>query len=443
MLNMAVKAARKAGSIIIRASLDLDALTIRRKQPERLRLRGRPRGRGGDHLDAARRLSRPRFLAEESGYKDNARPTTCGSSTRSTAPPTSCTAFRTTASPSRCRTRARPAGGGLRPDATTSSPPPGRGRVPQRPAHPRVASRTSSTDSLIGTGFPFRESANFDDYLRMLKNVMQVSSGVRRPGAAALDLAWVAAGASTASGRSGSRRGTWRRARSSSARPAASWATSRATTSTSTADALPPANGKLFGAFLKLLSARPSAIASARLRHVRTRRRRRGRRRHGRRYLRPRAQGGHGHPLLPPCSSPTRARSPRRSRRTRHQGEPVARERREEWRSALITQSRARSLRGRRGRDRRRRRWRSCTASSQLAPSPPALLCATASRPSSSRPHRPLRSPTRLSLLRARLQHAARARRRGAAFLRRPARLPKRSGPASRSRPPTSRGSPR
>ena len=47
----------------------------------------------------------------------------------------------------------------------------------------------------------------------MLKAVMQQTAGIRRPGAAALDLAYVAAGASTASGRSASTPGTRPRAR--------------------------------------------------------------------------------------------------------------------------------------------------------------------------------------------------------------------------------------
>src|SRR5690606_28347655 len=49
-------------------------------------------------------------------------------------------------------------------------------------------------DALIGTGFPFREVSNLDDYMRMLRNVMTGTAGIRRPGAAALDLAWVACG---------------------------------------------------------------------------------------------------------------------------------------------------------------------------------------------------------------------------------------------------------
>ena len=49
-------------------------------------------------------------------------------------------------------------------------------------------------DALVGTGFPFREVENIDEYLRMFRNVTCTTSGIRRPGAAALDLAWVAAG---------------------------------------------------------------------------------------------------------------------------------------------------------------------------------------------------------------------------------------------------------
>jgi myo-inositol-1(or 4)-monophosphatase len=47
---------------------------------------------------------------------------------------------------------------------------------------------------LISTGFPFRPGDNFNTYLRMMADVMQRTAGLRRPGAAALDLAYVAAG---------------------------------------------------------------------------------------------------------------------------------------------------------------------------------------------------------------------------------------------------------
>jgi len=58
----------------------------------------------------------------------------------------------------------------------------------------RVSKRTRLADSLIGTGFPFRRGDNFQRYLQMFETVMQSCAGVRRPGAAALDLCYVAAG---------------------------------------------------------------------------------------------------------------------------------------------------------------------------------------------------------------------------------------------------------
>jgi myo-inositol-1(or 4)-monophosphatase len=58
----------------------------------------------------------------------------------------------------------------------------------------RVSKRSRMADALIGTGFPFRKGDNFKRYLKMFEEVMQHCAGVRRPGAAALDLCYVAAG---------------------------------------------------------------------------------------------------------------------------------------------------------------------------------------------------------------------------------------------------------
>ena len=58
----------------------------------------------------------------------------------------------------------------------------------------RVSRRTGLEEALIGTGFPFRELSHLDEYLRMFKAVTERTAGVRRPGAAALDLAYVASG---------------------------------------------------------------------------------------------------------------------------------------------------------------------------------------------------------------------------------------------------------
>ncbi|MBX9937525.1 MAG: inositol monophosphatase [Burkholderiaceae bacterium] len=58
----------------------------------------------------------------------------------------------------------------------------------------RVSKRTQLKDSLVSTGFPFRPGDNFQNYMRMMADVMPRTAGLRRPGAAALDLAYIAAG---------------------------------------------------------------------------------------------------------------------------------------------------------------------------------------------------------------------------------------------------------
>ncbi|MBU6512753.1 MAG: inositol monophosphatase [Betaproteobacteria bacterium] len=58
----------------------------------------------------------------------------------------------------------------------------------------RVSRRTRIEEGLIGTGFPFRRGDDLDTYLEMFKKISQRCVGLRRPGAAALDLAYVAAG---------------------------------------------------------------------------------------------------------------------------------------------------------------------------------------------------------------------------------------------------------
>jgi myo-inositol-1(or 4)-monophosphatase len=58
----------------------------------------------------------------------------------------------------------------------------------------RVSKRLDLKQCLISTGFPFHPGDDFNHYLRMMAEVMQRTAGLRRPGAAALDLAYVAAG---------------------------------------------------------------------------------------------------------------------------------------------------------------------------------------------------------------------------------------------------------
>jgi len=59
----------------------------------------------------------------------------------------------------------------------------------------RVSKQTSLEHTLIGTGFPFRDTnISLALYLKILETVLKHTSGVRRAGAAALDLCYVAAG---------------------------------------------------------------------------------------------------------------------------------------------------------------------------------------------------------------------------------------------------------
>lgn len=59
----------------------------------------------------------------------------------------------------------------------------------------RVSSATRLDRALLGTGFPYRDSnKSLGPYMKMFSSAIENSAGVRRPGSAALDLAYVAAG---------------------------------------------------------------------------------------------------------------------------------------------------------------------------------------------------------------------------------------------------------
>ncbi|HXZ91377.1 MAG TPA: inositol monophosphatase family protein [Burkholderiales bacterium] len=58
----------------------------------------------------------------------------------------------------------------------------------------RVTRCAQLRDALVGTGFPFKELTRLDLYTRQLRTIMSSCIGVRRAGSAALDLAYVAAG---------------------------------------------------------------------------------------------------------------------------------------------------------------------------------------------------------------------------------------------------------
>lgn len=58
----------------------------------------------------------------------------------------------------------------------------------------RVSGRPRLEDAMLGTGFPFRTKEQLDLYLESFRSVFQVTGWVRRPGSAAMDLAYTACG---------------------------------------------------------------------------------------------------------------------------------------------------------------------------------------------------------------------------------------------------------
>jgi myo-inositol-1(or 4)-monophosphatase len=57
-----------------------------------------------------------------------------------------------------------------------------------------TSNESSISNSLFATGFPYYDFKDLDKYIEFLKHLMKNSHGLRRMGAAAIDLAWVAAG---------------------------------------------------------------------------------------------------------------------------------------------------------------------------------------------------------------------------------------------------------
>jgi myo-inositol-1(or 4)-monophosphatase len=194
MLNTAVKAARKAGSIITRASFDLDKLTIRRKQQNDFV--SEVDHAAEDAIISVLKEAYPDhgFLGEESGYRDR------DAEYLWVIDPLDGTTNFLHGNPQYCVSIGLLHKGSLaqavvldpnRNELFTASKGVGAYLNDRRI---RVSKTDKLEDGLIGTGFPFREVVNLEDYMRMLRNVMKTCSGVRRPGAAALDLAWVACG---------------------------------------------------------------------------------------------------------------------------------------------------------------------------------------------------------------------------------------------------------
>ena len=196
MLNTAIKAARTAGAIINRASLDLERLQVNSKAPNDFVTEV-------DHAAEAAIIDTlltaypgHGILAEESGTSRGARDSEYvwiidpldGTTNFIHGLPTYAVsiglAFRNQIQQAVVYDPARN-------DLFFASK--GRGAF-LNDKRRRVSKRTRMADALIGTGFPFRKGDDLAHYLRILEAVMKSCAGVRRPGAAALDLCYVAAG---------------------------------------------------------------------------------------------------------------------------------------------------------------------------------------------------------------------------------------------------------
>ena len=197
LLNIAIRAARRAGEIIIRG-LNRAAPPRRARQgPERLRHRDRHAGGAGHHRDRAHALSAiTPFLAEESGQSGGRDDEFVWIIDPLDGTTNFLHGFPQFAVSIGVQRRGRMEHAvvydPLRQELFTAS----RGDGAQLDGKRiRVSPHIGLEGALIGTGFPYRSNLQWlDDYMAMLKAVMQATAGIRRPGAAALDLAYVAAG---------------------------------------------------------------------------------------------------------------------------------------------------------------------------------------------------------------------------------------------------------
>jgi myo-inositol-1(or 4)-monophosphatase len=197
MLNTAVKAARRAGAIINRASFDIDRIKVSEKSPNDFvtevdqaaeeAIIGVLKQAYPDHA----------FLGEESGSSNNLHD---DNEYVWIIDPLDGTTNFIHGFPQYCVSIALQQRGQItqavifdptRNDLFTASKGAGAYLNDKRL---RVSKRDKLSDALIGTGFPFRDMSGLEHYIDLFRAITPRCAGLRRPGAAALDLAYVAAG---------------------------------------------------------------------------------------------------------------------------------------------------------------------------------------------------------------------------------------------------------
>ena len=194
MLNIAVRAARRAGSIINRASLDGGGLKIRSKQANDFVTQVDDAAEQAIIETVRKAYPAHGFLAEESGRSAG------GEEYVWIIDPLDGTTNFIHGFPQYCVSIGVQHRGAL---AHAVVYDPGRnelftasrgGGAFLNDRRIRVSKCTHLKDALVGTGFPFKELSRLDLYAKQLRTLMQGSAGVRRAGAAALDFAYVACG---------------------------------------------------------------------------------------------------------------------------------------------------------------------------------------------------------------------------------------------------------
>ncbi len=196
MLNIAIKAARAAGSIINRASLGLDLLTISSKAPNDFVTEVDKAAENAIIDVLLQAYPGHGILAEESGSERGARDSDYvwiidpldGTTNFIHGFPVYAVSI---ALAFKGQVQQAVVYDPSRNDLFFASK--GRGAF-LNDKRLRVSKRIRMNEALIGTGFPFRKGDNFKRYVKMFEAVMQNCAGLRRPGAAALDLCYVAAG---------------------------------------------------------------------------------------------------------------------------------------------------------------------------------------------------------------------------------------------------------
>ncbi|MES2424709.1 MAG: inositol monophosphatase family protein [Pseudomonadota bacterium] len=196
MLNVAIKAARAAGAIINRAALDVEAVRISQKQVNDFVTEV-------DHASEQAIIETlltaypgHGILAEESGSEHGAKDSEFvwiidpldGTTNFIHGFPVYCVSI---ALAVRGKVEQAVIYDPSRNDLFSATK--GRGAY-MNDRRLRVSKRIRLADCLLSTGFPFRQGDNFKNYLAIMADIMPRTAGLRRPGAAALDLAYVAAG---------------------------------------------------------------------------------------------------------------------------------------------------------------------------------------------------------------------------------------------------------